>query len=69
MKRPSRDARHHTVSTVFIAVAEGTPRGEDDAKTARIFGENEIPSPMVFDHARILREYFQFKKTGRRPRP
>ncbi len=24
---PSRDARHHTVSTVFIATANGTPRG------------------------------------------
>jgi ADP-ribose pyrophosphatase YjhB (NUDIX family) len=66
---PSRDARHHTVSTVFIAVAEGIPRGEDDAREARIFRENEISTPIVFDHARILREYFLFKKTGRRPKP
>ena len=66
---PTRDPRHHTVSTVFIAVAEGTPQGADDAKVARVFREDEIPSPVVFDHARILREYFHFKKTGRRPRP
>jgi len=66
---PSRDARHHTVSTVFVAVAEGMPRGEDDAKTARIFREGEIPTPIVFDHARILRDYFIFKKTNRRPKP
>ncbi len=66
---PARDARHHTVSTVFIATASGTPRGADDAKTARIFLEQEIPAPIVFDHARILREYFIFKKTGRRPKP
>ena len=66
---PSRDARHHTVSTVFIAVAEGTPQGADDAKLARVFRENEIPPGMVFDHARILRDYFHFKKTGRRPKP
>lgn len=66
---PSRDPRHHTVSTVFIATANGTPRGADDAKEARVFRENELPTPIVFDHARILREYFIFKKTGRRPKP
>ena len=66
---PSRDARHHTVSTVFIAVADGTPQGADDAKSAQVFREDEIPSPVVFDHARILRDYFHFKKTRRRPKP
>ena len=66
---PSRDARHHTVSTVFIATANGTPRGADDAKTARVLREDGIPAPIVFDHARILRDYFLFKKTGRRPKP
>jgi ADP-ribose pyrophosphatase YjhB (NUDIX family) len=66
---PSRDARHHTVSTVFIAVAEGIPHGEDDARAARIFREDDLPNPIVFDHARILRDYFHFKKTGRRPKP
>lgn len=66
---PSRDPRHHTVSTVFIAAANGTPRGADDAKVARVFREDEIPAPIVFDHARILREYFIFKKTARRPKP
>ena len=66
---PSRDARHHTVSTVFIAVAAGTPQGTDDAKAARVFREDEIPAAMVFDHARIVRDYFHFKKTGRRPKP
>jgi len=66
---PARDARHHTVSTVFIARAEGAPRGADDAKAARLCGENNLPAPLVFDHARILRDYFVYKKTGRRPRP
>jgi 8-oxo-dGTP diphosphatase len=66
---PSRDTRHHTVSTVFIAVAGGAPQGADDAKVARVFREDEIPTPIVFDHARILREYFLFKKFGRRPKP
>lgn len=66
---PKRDPRHHTVSTVFIATAEGTPRGEDDAKSARIFREDDLPAPIVFDHARILGDYFRFKKTGQKPKP
>lgn len=66
---PSRDPRHHTVSTVFIATAEGTPQGADDAKAARAFGEHNLPAPLVFDHAQILRDYFAFKKTGGRPNP
>lgn len=66
---PTRDARHHTVSTVFIATAKGAPRGADDARVARQFEENDLPATLVFDHARILRDYFTFKKTGRRPKP
>jgi ADP-ribose pyrophosphatase YjhB (NUDIX family) len=66
---PSRDARHHTVSTVFIATASGEPRGADDAKAARLFRENNLPAPLVFDHGKILHDYFTFKKTGRRPKP
>ncbi|HTN69715.1 MAG TPA: NUDIX hydrolase [Methylomirabilota bacterium] len=66
---PTRDPRHHTVSTVFIATAQGTPRGADDAKIAELFRENEIPSPIVFDHNRILADYFHFKRTGQRPKP
>jgi 8-oxo-dGTP diphosphatase len=66
---PRRDTRHHTVSTVFIASAEGEPRGADDAKVARLFQEDDLPTPLVFDHAQILRDYFAFKKTGLRPKP
>jgi ADP-ribose pyrophosphatase YjhB (NUDIX family) len=65
---PARDPRHHTVSTVFIATAEGVPQGADDAKTAGVFGEQDLPAPLVFDHAQILRDYFDFKKTGRWPK-
>jgi 8-oxo-dGTP diphosphatase len=66
---PRRDPRHHTVSTVFIATAVGEPRGADDAKVARLFREKDLPTPLVFDHERILRDYFAFKKTGQRPKP
>lgn len=66
---PRRDPRHHTVSTVFIATAVGVPRAADDAKTVRTFRENNLPAPLAFDHAQILRDYFTFKKTGSRPKP
>lgn len=66
---PARDPRHHTVSTVFIAAAAGQPRAADDAKTAGVFGENDLPAPLAFDHAQILQDYFNFKRTGRRPKP
>ena len=66
---PARDPRHHTISTVFIATATGTPHGADDAKRAQAFVETGLPSPLMFDHAQILRDYFLFKRTGRRPRP
>src|SRR5215813_5258985 len=66
---PSRDSRHHTISTVYIATAQGTPRGADDAKIAKVFVEGQLPSPIVFDHPRILSDYFIYKATGRRPKP
>ncbi len=66
---PSRDPRQHTISTVYIATARGVPRGADDAKVAKIFTEGELPSPIVFDHPRILSDYFAYKATGRRPKP
>ena len=66
---PSRDPRQHTISTVYIATARGVPRGADDAKVAKIFTEGELPSLIVFDHPRILSDYFAYKATGRRPKP
>ena len=66
---PERDPRHHTVSTVFIATSDGVPEGADDAKTARVFTENQLPTPIVFDHGQILADSFEFKRTGRRPKP
>jgi 8-oxo-dGTP diphosphatase len=54
---------------VYIGSAGGTPRGADDAKVARAFKESELPAPLVFDHAKILNDYFTYKKTGRRPKP
>lgn len=66
---PKRDPRHHTVSAVFIAKARGVPVGADDARTAKIFAEANLPEAIVFDHAQILRDYFHYKRTAQRPKP
>ena len=64
---PSRDKRKHTISTVYIGKSEGTPVGLDDASEARLFSESDLPSPLAFDHAQILSDYFRFRRTGERP--
>jgi 8-oxo-dGTP diphosphatase len=65
---PSRDPRHHTVSVVFIADAAGSPVAADAAARAGIFSAGTLPSPLAFDHARILADYFRYaageKKTA-----
>ena len=65
---PARDPRHHTLSAVFIATAKGRPKGADDAAEAEVFSENTLPSPLAFDHVKILQDYFTYKRSGRRPR-
>ncbi len=57
--RPDRDPRHHTLTTVFIATADGQPVAGDDAKAAGVFHARMLPAPLVFDHAEILVDYFQ----------
>jgi 8-oxo-dGTP diphosphatase len=59
---PNRDPRHHTVSTVFIAKADGVPKAADDALKARVFNAENLPAPIVFDHPAILNDYFAYKK-------
>lgn len=66
---PKRDARKHTMSTVFIAHAQGTPVAADDAAAVHLFKLDELPETMCFDHAEILEDYLTFKRTGSRPTP
>jgi 8-oxo-dGTP diphosphatase len=66
--QPFRDPRRHTVSTVFIGRAHGQPRAADDAKNLGVFTEDTLPQ-MAFDHGQILRDYFEYRRTGRRPPP
>ena len=58
---PARDPRHHTVTTVFIASASGTPVAADDAANAGIYTEKTLPEPLAFDHSRILDDYFGYR--------
>lgn len=60
---PDRDPRQHTISTVFLATAEGTPVAGDDAGEVAIFHEGTLP-PLAFDHARILGDYFAAQRTA-----
>jgi 8-oxo-dGTP diphosphatase len=64
---PRRDPRHHTIGIVFIGTATGVPVGDDDAAEAAVFTAENLPTPLAFDHALILDDYFAYKRTGRRP--
>ncbi|MDH5716849.1 MAG: NUDIX hydrolase [Spirochaetia bacterium] len=66
---PKRDPRKHTISTVFIAKAEGNPKGMDDALEAKIFLLENLPDNIVFDHLEIMQDYIHFKKTHIKPNP
>jgi 8-oxo-dGTP diphosphatase len=65
---PSRDPRQHTMSVVFLATATGEPKAGDDAKEVGIFESWRIPDQLCFDHDRILRDYWQYRHYGIRPR-
>jgi 8-oxo-dGTP diphosphatase len=66
---PKRDPRKHTITIAFTANASGTPIGMDDALEAQIFSLEDLPSEIVFDHARILSDYRHFLETGLHPSP
>jgi 8-oxo-dGTP diphosphatase len=65
---PRRDPRRHTISTVFIAAAEGEPAGGDDAAEARAFRWDALPEDLVFDHREILADVRRYIVTGARRR-
>lgn len=62
---PSRDLRMHTISTVFIARADGIPEAGDDAKSASIFDIDSLPDNLAFDHKHILENYVEVKRDKR----
>ena len=56
---PGRDPRFHTLSVVFTARAQGKPRARDDAAEIGVFSRRSLPSPLAFDHKKILNDYFR----------
>lgn len=61
---PARDPRGHTVTAVYVAEAEGRPRARDDALNLGLFSLDDLPEPLVFDHAQVLADYRRFRATG-----
>jgi len=59
---PTRDPRGHTLSVVFAAEARGRPRAGDDAADSGLFKEQNLPENLVFDHRRILQDYYRIRK-------
>ena len=60
---PARDPRLHTISTVFVAPASGTPVAGDDAADAGVFNQDTLPDQIAFDHRAILEDYFKSGKS------
>jgi ADP-ribose pyrophosphatase YjhB (NUDIX family) len=62
--QPGRDPRFHTITTVFTASADKLPKASSDAEEVVVATKEEILSdkyPLVFDHKRILQDYFSKK--------
>ena len=55
---PRRDPRHHTITTVYVAKAQGIAIAGDDAKEAGVFQKEALPDKIAFDHKEILNDYF-----------
>jgi 8-oxo-dGTP diphosphatase len=65
---PGRDPRKHTITTVFVARARGTPEARDDAGDIGVFARREIDFPLAFDHRKILDDYFRSVRSKYRGR-
>ena len=66
---PARDPRSHTVSTVFIGRARGTPVGGDDAARCIVATPHALSAPREFDHAPNVADNVEYRRSGRRPPP
>lgn len=62
---PGRDPRQHTITTVYIAQAEGEPVARDDAQEIAVFSRGELNFSLAFDHKKILEDYFDRKSKER----
>jgi 8-oxo-dGTP diphosphatase len=51
---PLRDPRHHTLSVVYMGMAEGEPVAGDDAAATKWFPLDDLPQQVAFDHRRVI---------------
>jgi 8-oxo-dGTP diphosphatase len=58
---PQRDPRQHTITTVYVAMAQGQPQAADDARNLAIFVPDQLPPVLAFDHRLILAEYLKVR--------
>lgn len=56
---PERDQRYHTITVAFSAEVFGSLKAGDDALEARWFALNELPSPIAFDHQKVIQDALQ----------
>ncbi|MGB6066370.1 MAG: NUDIX hydrolase [Desulfomonilaceae bacterium] len=61
---PDRDPRQHTLSVVFTGQANGVPKAADDAADIGLFDRETLPTPLAFDHAKILEDFFSSSQAG-----
>ncbi|MBO4368743.1 MAG: NUDIX hydrolase [Desulfovibrio sp.] len=56
---PHRDPRSHTLTMVYVGRAEDWRllKAGDDAANAAFYPLDALPSPLVFDHARIMDDF------------
>jgi len=65
--KPGRDPRFQTVTVVFIGTGAGNLKGRDDARRAEVFGPDNLPDHIAFDHRQIINDYYRYVATGVRP--
>jgi len=54
-----RDPRGYYATNVFYGDGSGELRAGDDAASVFVFGANELPEELAFDHKRILIDYLK----------
>ena len=59
---PGRDARGHTITTVYVAEGSGELKAADDAAEAGVFARDALPGEIAFDHREILEDYFNNRR-------
>lgn len=62
---PGRDPRGHTVTVAYVGEATGEPRSRSDAADVGVFGLDELPGQIAFDHDRILADFQSYLRGAR----